>query len=94
MCPNRAEFFEEAGEQTNYGDTIYTGVGCNYAELYRPIHYGGRAVLHFRIHHQLEYGSCAASEVDFRLALCMGHVGGVGLLSRLLCLLVADFEVD
>ena len=86
--------FQGSGEQTTYGNTIHTGNGFNNAELHRTLHHGSRAVLHLRVHHQPEHGAGAASKVDFRSALCMGHAGGVGVLPRLLCLLVADFKAD
>jgi hypothetical protein len=51
-------------EQTNYGNAIHTGGGCNYAELHRPVHYGDGALLHLWVHHQLEYAVGAAPAVS------------------------------
>src|SRR5579863_290592 len=85
---------EEAGEQTTYGDTIYTGRGCNDAELHRTIYYGGRAVLYLRVHHQLEHGAGTASAEHLHAAVCVGHACGVGLLSGVLCVLVANIKAD
>jgi hypothetical protein len=65
QCPYRASFFEEAGEQTIYGNSIHTGDGRNNAELHRTIYHGHSSLLHFRFHHEPEHAAGTTLAVGF-----------------------------